>query len=197
MSLAPLTWGETRARMRADHARLLTLLAWSGPQPPRSAYLHPSYVCVFLYRLSNHWFRAGHGWLARIAWHVNVLLTGGDINYLADLGPGLVLLHPAGVSLMGTAGRNLTVMAGCGLGGEINRQDDVAGWPGVPLLGDDVVLEPHSGVLGPVRVGDRVRISSCVVVTRNVDDDMVVTGPAPKLLRRANAGAAAAHEPPC
>ena len=113
---------------------------------------------------------------------------------LADLGPGLVLLHPAGVSIMGAAGRNLTVMACCGMGGEVNRHADVAGWPGVPQLGDDVVIEPHSGVLGPVHIGHRVRICAGVVVTCDVDDDMVVCAPAPKLLRRDALGGASAPE---
>jgi serine O-acetyltransferase len=195
MNLTPLTWRETRARMRADHQRLLLALARSAPTPPTSARLHPSFLCVALYRLSNHLFRAGHGWLARLVWHLKVLITGADISYLADLGPGLVVLHPAGVSIMGAAGRNLTVMAGCGLGGEVNRHDDIAGWPGVPRLGDDVLLEPHSGVLGPVHIGHRVRIGAGVVVTCDVGDDRVVARPEPKFLRRRDGAPTAATDP--
>ena len=183
MNPSPLTWRETRARMRADHARLLALLAQMEPLPPRHAYLHPSFVCVFLFRVSNHLFRSGHNWLARIVWHLKVMLTGADINYMADLGPGLVLTHPAGVAIMGTAGSNFTAMAGSGLGGEVNRHENVAGWPGVPRLGDDVVLEPHSGVLGPVRIGHRVRIGAGAVVTCDVADDTRVATPEPKFLR--------------
>lgn len=197
MALDRLSWQQTRARMAADHQRLLRVLAQSRLQQvaaPRSAYLHPSHVCVWLYRLANHLFRAGHGWAARLVWHLKVVLTGADISYLADLGPGLVLLHPAGVSIMGAAGRNLTVMACCGMGGEVNRQADVAGWPGVPQLGDDVVIEPHSGVLGPVRIGHRVRICAGVVVTCDVDDDMIVCAPAPKLLRRSALGGPSTQE---
>lgn len=191
MALDRLSWRETRARMAADHGRLLQLLAQSlppGQAAPRSAWLHPSHVCVWLYRLANHLFRAGHGWSARLVWHLKVVLTGADISYLADLGPGLVLLHPAGVSIMGQAGRNLTVMACCGLGGEVNRHADVAGWPGVPQLGDDVVIEPHSGVLGPVRVGHRVRICAGVVVTGDVADDMVVCPLPARQVRRGALG---------
>lgn len=189
MHLARLTWRDTRARMRADHSRLLMLLAQIVPQPPRRAYLHPSFVCVFLYRLSNHLFRSDHNWLARIVWHLKVVLTGADINYMANLGPGLVVPYPAGVSIMGEAGSNLTAMACSGLGGEINRHQDVAGWPGVPHLGDDVVLEPHSGILGPVRIGHRVRVGAGVIVTCNVPDDTHVAGPRPKFLRRSRGDA--------
>lgn len=195
MTLAPLTWQQTRARLREDHARLLQVLAGSQQPAPRSAWLHPSLLCVALYRLANHLFRAGHGWAARLVWHLKVLLTGADISYLADLGPGLVLLRPAGTSIMGVAGRNFTVMACGGLGGEVHREATVAGWPGVPRLGDDVLLEPHAGVLGPVRIGHRVRICAGVVVTADVADDTVVQAAAPKLLRRANAAQPAAPGP--
>lgn len=184
MKLARLSWHDTCARMRADHVRLLAMLSRIEPHPPRRAYLHPSFVCTFMYRLSNHLFRSGHNWMARIAWHLKVMLTGSDISYMADLGPGLVVPHPVGVSIMGTAGRNFTAMACSGLGGEVNRHENVAGWPGVPHLGDDVVLEPHSGVLGPVQIGHGVRIAAGVIVARDVPDGMFVVGPEPKFLRR-------------
>ncbi len=183
-SLAPLTWRETRQRLRCDHDRLLQVLATQRPGAPRSAWTHPSFLCVAMYRLSNHLVRRGHGWLARLVWHLNLLASGADVSYLADLGPGLVLLHPAGTSVMGRSGRNLTLVACGGLGGEVGRFDDIAGWPGVPQLGDDVWIGPHAGVLGPVRIGHRVTLGAGVVVVDDVADDTEVQGPTPKLLRR-------------
>ena len=110
------------------------------------------------------------------------MLTGADISEPADLGPGLVVLHPPGTAIMCRAGKNLTVLAASGIGGEIGRREDIAGWPGVPLLGDDVVLGPHSGILGPVIVGNRVRICPCSVIVRNIPDDTVVESPRVKIL---------------
>lgn len=183
-ALPPLTWRQTLERIRADHQRLRDLLAAQGATRPRSAWSHPSFLCVAVYRLSNHLARRRHGWAARLLWHLNLLASGADVSYLADLGPGLVLLHPAGTSVMGRAGSNLTIVACGGLGGEVGRFDDVAGWPGVPELGDDVWIGPHAGVLGPVRLGNRVRLQPGVVVVDDVPDDTEVSGPSPKLLRR-------------
>jgi serine O-acetyltransferase len=179
-----LTWKQTCARLRVDHARLLLLLAARHPDPPRRAWLHPSFVCVFLYRISNYFYRSDHKWLARILWHANLLLTGADISEPADLGEGLVICSPAGVAIMGTAGRNLTVMACAGLGAELGRHEDIGAGPGFCLIGDDVTLEPHSGILGPVRAGNRVRVGAGIALTHDVPDDTIVQGPPPRFIRR-------------
>jgi serine acetyltransferase len=137
-----------------------------------------------MYRISNHLFRSGHNLAARVVWQLNFLLTGADVSAAADLGEGLLILSPAGTALMGAAGRNLTVMACAGLGGELGRFNDVGARPGLPLLGDDVILEPHSGFLGPVRVGSRVRVRAGTVMTKDVPDDVVVENSPSRFIRR-------------
>jgi serine O-acetyltransferase len=184
LKFEPLTWKQTLGRLRTDHARLLTVLAAWSENPPRSAFLHPSFVCVFFYRISSHFLRAGHRYIARFFWHLNSLLTGADIPPEADFGEGLVIVNPAGMSVMAKSGRNLTLMPLSGLGGELGRGEDVGAGPGLPLLGDDVILEPHSGVLGPVRIGDRARVCGVTVVTKDIPDDTIVEGPSPKFIRR-------------
>ncbi len=180
----PLTWSETFAMLREDHRRLLPYIAAYPENTPTHAYTHPSFLCVLLYRVSANFFCRGHRYIARIFWHLNSALTGADISPPADLGPGLVVLNPAGVSIMGKAGRNLTVMPCSGLGGEVGRREDVGAGPGLPVLGDDVTLEPFCGVIGPFRIGDRVRIPSGIGVTRDLPDDCELVGPAVRMLRR-------------
>lgn len=70
--------------------------------------------------------------------------------------------------------------------------------PGAPVIGDDVFVGVNSTVLGPIRIGDRVRIAANTAVTTDVPDDSVVVGsPAriyPRLAAfkaRATGGAAA------
>src|SRR5258708_8455685 len=184
MSNEPLRWNQTLALLRADHARIVLFLAARQDRPPSTAYLHPSFLCVLLYRISHHFFRAGHRHVARFFWQINLLVTGADISAPAELGQGLVILSPAGTVMMGTAGRNLTMMPCAGFGGEVGRREDVGAGPGLPVLGDEVFMEPHTGVLGPVRVGNRVRLSAGIVVTRDVADDTFVEGPPPRFLRR-------------
>jgi hypothetical protein len=112
------------------------------------------------------------------------LITGADISEPANLGAGLVIISPPGVAIMGRSGVNLTVMPCSGMGAEIGRYEDIGAGPGCCVVGDDVLLEPHSGVLGPVRVGNRVTIGSGVSVAKDVPDDYKVEGPKPRFLAR-------------
>jgi serine O-acetyltransferase len=184
VELERLTWKQTRSRLRADRARLLARLEASGAGRPTLLRLHPSFVCVRLYRISNHFFRGGHRHLARLAWHLNVLLTGADISPPSDLGEGLDVVSPVGIAIMGKAGRNLTVGPMAGMGGEVGRREDVGAGPGLPVLGDDVVLEHHAGVLGPIRIGDRARIGAGALALKDVAADTLLRGPEPRFRGR-------------
>jgi serine O-acetyltransferase len=175
------SWKTVASRLRADHDRLALLLAW---QDRGSFYLHPSFVSVVLYRVSRRFFENGHTFVARLVGHFNELLTGADISPASDVGEGFVILTPPGAAIYGKAGRNLTLMPCAGIGGEVGRREDIGGGPGHPVVGDDVILEPHSGILGPVRVGNRVRVGAAVMVSRDVPDDTYVEGPAPRFLRQ-------------
>ncbi len=163
-----LTWRQTIAMLRADRRRT------AGVFGTAVGWLQPSMICIVLYRVSHHFYRGGHRLLARFFAQLNSMLTGADISEMSRLGEGLVIVSPAGVSIFGDAGRNLTVMPLSGLGGQIGRPDSVGARPGQPVLGDDVVLEPYCGVLGPVRVGNRVRVCTGIALTRDVPDDTVV-----------------------
>lgn len=184
---APLSWRETWAAYQADRARLCSMLAQQPGAPMGVSIFHPSLLCVLLYRVAHHLFRGGHHLGARLFWQLNFLATGADISPACEFGPGLVIAVPAGVALMGRAGRNLTVMPCSGIGGEMGSFKDVGAGPGLPYLGDDVVLDPHSGVLGPIRVGNRVRIGSHIAVIHDVPDDSVAEGPRPRFFKQRGA----------
>lgn len=184
--LQKLSWKETKHRIRHDYFRLVEERSSRSPFVTGASWLSISFLSVVLFRLSNHSFRAGYNWLSRGLWHLNIVLTGADISPPADIGEGLVVYHPAGTTIMGSIGKNFTVMACSGVGGEVGRHETVAHWPGVPLIGDDVVLEAHSGVLGPVRIGNRVRVCSGAIVMRHVDDDMIVESPRVRIVRTKN-----------
>lgn len=186
MSLDRITWRETASRLRADRQRLRARIIRQEQRAPAVLALHPSYLCVRLYRISNYFYRAGHRWVARFFWHLNTLVTGADISPPSDLGEGLVIVSPAGVAITADSGRNLTVMPLAGIGSEIARRLDIGAGPGIPVLGDDVILEPHAGVLGPIRVGDRVRVAAGALVLKDVPADTVVEGPPVRFLKRSD-----------
>ena len=183
MPTGGLKWNVTTSRTRQDYRRLRELLA-AGGAAPRFLVLHPSFVTVFLHRLSHHCFRNRHRFLARFFWHVNVIVNGADISPPADIDAGFVISSPAGVAVSGRAGVNLTLMPLAGLGGELGRRQDIGAGPGLPWLGDNVVLEPNSGVLGPVRIGHAARIGAAVIVTTDVPDGAIVIAQRPRVHRR-------------
>jgi serine O-acetyltransferase len=55
---------------------------------------------------------------------------------------------------------------------------------GVPVIGDDVFVGVNSTVLGPIRIGDRVRIAANTAVTTNVPSDSIVVGSPAKIYPR-------------
>lgn len=50
-----------------------------------------------------------------------------------------------------------------------------------PIIGDDVFIGVNSTVLGPITIGDRVRIGANTAVTTNVPSDSVVVGSPAKI----------------
>ena len=177
------TWKDTRAKLRADHQRLLEMLQLAGDQR-RSAWTHPSFICVLCYRLSNYFNRNGWFKAARLLWHLNSLICGADVSQYSELGEGLVIVSPPGTALMGRSGRNLTVMPCAGIGGEMGKWKDIGAGPGLPVLGDDVILEPHAGILGPIHIGDRARIGPGVVVTYDIPADTILPAHAARAFHR-------------
>lgn len=184
MNPTPITWRETRDRLRVDYRRIVEQLGRQSNRRHCWAGLHPSFVCVLLHRISRWLFGRRRYYLARGVWHLNLLVTGADISENSDLGAGLLVVQPAGLAIMAKAGRNLTVMPNAGLGGEMGRSEDVGAGPGLPIVGDDVVLGAHAGILGPVRVGNRVSIRPGCAVLRDVPDDTIVQVTPPRRFGR-------------
>jgi len=177
-----ITWHETRARLRADRARLE---AHSGAEGNRRLmWLQPSYQCVLLHRLSFYFHSRGNRLAGRALWHLNLLLTGCDIAPISDVGGGLIVQFPLATGLIGTVGRNCTIEGHCGIGGGTRRKGDIGAGPGLPIIGDDVVLGWGALVMGPIHVGHRVTIGHGAVVTSDVPDDTVVPDRGLALLHR-------------
>jgi serine O-acetyltransferase len=131
------------------------------------------FLATFLYRVSA---RAGSAVpaLGSVVKQVNHAITGADIAWSARIGPGLVLWHPTGVVIGPgvVVGRDARVQQGITLGAARSR----SGKDGDPVLGDGVYVGAGARVLGPVRVGDRVRIGANAVVLTDVPDDASAVG---------------------
>jgi serine O-acetyltransferase len=130
-----------------------------------------------MYRVAHALGRHHAALPARAVCIVVQMLTGADIEWRAQIGPGFFLEHPMGVVIGDgvVAGRNLVLGAAVLLGSSFyeSRSRPRAGFP---TLGDGVSVWAKASILGPVEVGDRAVIGAHALVLDDVPPDAVARG---------------------
>lgn len=167
------SWKATSARLEEDKKRLLEDFKIDPSTRPFSLWSHPSYQCVFLYRLSHYFFQRKKRLLARFFWHLNLIVTGADMSPISDIGGGLVIRKPEKIIIVGKIGKNCKLMGQGGLGGGRSVFDIGAG-PGLPVVGDNVCIDFGAVVLGPIRIGNDVIVGARALVVKDVPDGVFV-----------------------
>lgn len=149
-----------RAR-RSDHDLLLP-------------YLFPHLFAVASYRLAHELGRRGLAPLARLLQIIALTLTGAELDWRAELGPGLFLEHPQGVEIGDgvITGANLVLGLGVLLGSTFHRPAKT----GFPTIGDHVEIWAKASVLGPVHVGDGAIVGAHALVMHDVPPGAVARG---------------------
>lgn len=170
--------------LRCDWERLLDEARPAGVVGRMLLRLSPAWLCVRLYRSSHRAYYRGQRRRAQLLWQLNMALTGADLRPWSVIGPGLLVPYPPCVSVNGHAGRNLTVMAMAGIDPPVEDCVRPTTPTRLPVLGDEVTLEHHTGVLGPVRIGDRVRLLPGARVTFDVAEEMVMRPARTRVHRR-------------
>ncbi|MEN6624980.1 MAG: serine acetyltransferase [Candidatus Sumerlaeia bacterium] len=100
------------------------------------------------------------------------IVSGVRISIDSEIGPGLQIHNFGGIIIHGRLGRDCTIVQGAQL---VSRGDFKGrGWP---TLGDEVYVGTGAKILGPVTIGNRVRIGANAVVRDDVPDDAVVLPP--------------------
>ena len=97
------------------------------------------------------------------------------------IGPGLRLYHGVGLVVHKNVrfGSNCVLRQGVTIG---NKSGDGTGANGVPVIGNDVEFGAGAIVIGEVTIGNNATIGAGVVVTKDVPENSVVVGPAPRIL---------------
>ncbi|MGV8056429.1 MAG: serine O-acetyltransferase [Smithellaceae bacterium] len=101
------------------------------------------------------------------------LLTGIQINFESNIGPGLYIGHSGYLVINANLvlGRNCNI--GCGvIIGEAGRGE----MKGSPVIGDSVFIGVGAKVLGKIRIGDNAAIGANAVVVKDVPSNAVVAG---------------------
>jgi serine O-acetyltransferase len=172
----PLRWAETRALMRSDFERALILVG-----NPRSIvmrafwFVQPNCLAMWLYRLSRHLHVNGWRRLALVVFTLKNYLTRIEIPPSTEIGPACLLGHPP-IALNGRIGARFTFYGNGGTGGGLGHED-VGGGPGLPVIGDDVVMAVRALVLGPVRIGDGAKLGPSCTVMRDMPPGSVAVAP--------------------
>lgn len=134
---------------------------------------YPGLHAVMAHRISHKLWTLGWHWLARTNSAIARWLTGIEIHPGATIGRRFFIDHGMGVVIGETAviGDDCTLYHGVTLGGTSWSKGKRH-----PTLGNDVVVGAGAKVLGPIVIGDDVRIGSNAVVVKDVPDACTVVG---------------------
>jgi serine O-acetyltransferase len=134
---------------------------------------YPGVHAVLWHRINHRLWRRGQRSAARIFAYLCRLLTNVDIHPGAVIGRRLFIDHGAGVVIGETAvvGNDVTLYHGVTLGGttwhKVKRH---------PTLGDNVLVGAGAKVLGPITLGNSVRVGANSVVVKDVPNCCTVIG---------------------
>ena len=140
---------------------------------------------VIFYRLTHFLWRYKLRWLARFISTLARWITGIEIHPGAVIGRRFFIDHGMGVVIGETAiiGDDCMLYHGVTLGGTT--------WDKVkrhPTLKNGVVIGAGAKILGPITLGNNVRVGSNSVVVRSIDDNETVVGIPGRIVRQKTEG---------
>jgi serine O-acetyltransferase len=141
---------------------------------------YAGFHALLFYRVA-HWL-----WKRRIPFIPRALsqfarfITGVEIHPGAMIGSGMFIDHGMGVVIGETTeiGDNVTLFQGVTLGGTGKQRGKRH-----PTLGSHVVVGTGAKVLGPIKIGDYVKIGANAVVLQDVPDHSTVVGIPGRIVR--------------
>lgn len=164
--------------IRADLRRKALWLHESDrPSAVLKALLTDGTAAMILYRLMQASRRMHLAPLEMIFNKLLAICGGCIIGRGAEFGPGLVLIHSMGIVINGRVrgGANVMIEHQVTIGAE-KRQ--------MPVLGDDVFLGAGAKILGPITLGDGVRIGANAVVLQDIPPHCTAVGIPARVVRR-------------
>ena len=142
---------------------------------------YPGIKAILLYRIAHFFWRIGMPFIPRYISEMARELTGIEIHPGAEIGSEFFIDHGTGCVIGETSeiGNNVTLFSGVVLGGT-----DINPVKRHPTLGDNVVVGTGAKILGPVKIGDNVKIGANSVVVTNVPPNSVVVGVPGRVISR-------------
>jgi serine O-acetyltransferase len=140
-----------------------------------SVFFKAGFQAVLTYRIS-HWFY--HKRCTYISWflsRLNILSTGAEIEFNAEIGPGLFISHPVGIVIgRGTKiGANTTIFQGVTFGVGSWHPDSIKRFP---IVGENCCFFSHASILGGITIGHDCIIATNSVVLKDMPDGSLAIG---------------------
>ncbi len=134
---------------------------------------YPGIKAVLIYRVAHLLWEMGLPFVPRYLSSIAKQITGIDIHPGADIGDHFFIDHGEGVVIGETTviGDNVTLYQGVTLGGvslEVKKRH--------PTLGNNIVVGAGAKILGPVKIGDNVKVGANSVIVDDIPPDSVVVG---------------------
>lgn len=144
--------------------------------------LYPSFKVMIHYRLAHKLYVSGHYFWARYISQRGVRKTGIEIHPGAQIGKGLFIDHGMGVVIGETTiiGDNCLLYQGVTLGGTGKDKGKRH-----PTLGDNVMVGAGAKVLGPINIGNNVKVAANAVVLKDIPDNCTAVGVPARIARMA------------
>ncbi len=143
--------------------------------------LSPGVHALIAYRIAHKMYAKNHFFRANLISHIARRRTGIEIHPGAKIGKGLVIDHGMGVVIGETAevGDNCTIYQGVTLGGtgkDVGKRH--------PTLGNNVLVGAGAKVLGPLKIGNNVKIAANAVVLKEIPENCTAAGIPARIVRR-------------
>lgn len=141
---------------------------------------YSGFHALLIYRLAHWLWRRRVPFIPRALSQLARFITGIEIHPGAAIGSGLFIDHGMGVVIGETTeiGDNVTLFQGVTLGGTGKQRGKRH-----PTLGSHVVVGAGAKVLGPIMIGDFVKIGANSVVLQDVPDHSTVVGIPGRIVR--------------
>lgn len=147
-----------------------------------SIFLMPSLQALFLYRLGRYLYLRGWRFIPRVLFTGNIMIWGVDIPPMTRIGRSFYMPHTIGVTIFGILGDRCTCYAQAAIGGGSGNESDIGAGPGLPIIGDGVLIGARSMIVGPVRIGSGSLIGANAFVTFDVPENSTVVGHTGRIL---------------
>ena len=139
--------------------------------------LYPGFHILVFHRIAHFLYKLKLYFLARLISQIGRFFTGIEIHPGAKIGRRLFIDHGMGIVIgeTTTIGNDCTIYHNVTLGGTGKDK-----YKRHPDLGNNVMVGCGAKILGPIKIGDNVKIGSNAVVLKDVEENTTIVGIPPR-----------------